>query len=383
MNFLTENGGSLFRAGHLIGSGIIGPRFRAALCVAALAATLPGAALAHGGEGLDEAAVWTAWRPTPEIVLATLALVLVYARGIGRRASAAGTAPRWRHAVFFIGVGAVFLALQSPIDPMAERLFWMHQVQHMLLRLIGPMLIALPAPQGLLTAGLPRGIRRRVLVPVLSIGPLRAAFRVLTRPDVAFALFVASLYFWQIPSVHNAALLDPFIHYLMHFTMLAAGLLFWFLVFDPRDPPKSIAYPLRLLMLLGTILSNILLGSLTTLKETVLYTVYDIEGRLFGIDPLTDEVTGGYTIWVPSSMMCVIAILIVAHRWGGNEQKVHARRFQWSSSNSRALDYPETAEELRIVTEAPNRSAALVLSALSLSIFLAVVTTVVLIHTLT
>jgi cytochrome c oxidase assembly factor CtaG len=49
-----------------------------------------------------------------------------------------------------------FFALQSPIDPVAEHLFFVHQIQ-LLLGRVTPMFIMLSAPQGLLVAGMPTG----------------------------------------------------------------------------------------------------------------------------------------------------------------------------------------------------------------------------------
>ncbi|HDZ74511.1 MAG TPA: hypothetical protein ENH55_17445 [Aurantimonas coralicida] len=56
---------------------------------------------------------------------------------------------------------------------------------------------------------------------------------------VSFVLFVLSLYVWQIPPVHNAALLNSLIHWAMHLTMLATGLLFFAMVFGRRDVPSA------------------------------------------------------------------------------------------------------------------------------------------------
>ncbi len=338
----------------------------------------PRSAWAHGGEELAMDAFWGNWNFTPDIVAVTALVILLYIRGARRRRN--GSREGRRHLLFFSGVAAMFLSLQSPIDPMAERLFWMHQVQHLLLRMIGPMLIALAAPQGTLVAGLPQGFSRRVFAPVAWNRSVGGTFRFLIRPEIAFALFLAALYVWQIPRLHNASVLNDAIHYTMHVTMLLAGLLFWFLIFDRRDPPKGISYPVRALMLIGAIVSNILLGAITTLKETVLYTAYDVAGRLFDINPLTDETTGGFVIWIPGSMMCIIAIIVVMHRWGEYERRSNMRRLSWSFSNSRALEWPETAEELRLKVATPNRVTGLVLGATSLSIFIFVFATAVWVH---
>src|SRR3546814_4591863 len=101
--------------------------------------------------------------------------------------------------------------------------------------------------------------------------------------------FIASLYAWEVPSWHNAALLNDGIHYLMHVTMLVAGLFFWWLVLDRRPPPQGLRHGVRLMMLWLAILSNIILGGYTALKHDVLYTAYDSFGRLYGIPAITDR----------------------------------------------------------------------------------------------
>ncbi len=351
------------------------------IAVALLLGLASGAALAHGGGDLGAGNIWSRWQFSPEIVVLTLLLVAVYLRGMARRKRVRNPLPPLRHVLFLSGVAVVFLALQSPIDPIAERLFSMHQVQHILLRMLGPMLIALSGPEGVLIAGLPGFARRNILAPVVSNRPVQVVFRVLTRPLVAFTLFLASLFIWQIPAIHNAAIENDALHYLMHVTMLAAGLVFFWLIFDRRDPPHSMRYGARLLMLVGTIVSNILIGSLTTLKSVVLYTAYDIDGRLFGLTPIADETTGGYIMWMPASMMCIIAILIALHGWGKHEERLYQRRRnRWSSSNSAALEFPQTAEELRLKVKTANRGTALTLLAVYLTMLVGVFSLAIAIH---
>lgn len=315
--------------------------------VLAAAALVPGAVFAHGGEGLTARLAWSAWSLTPEISGPMLLIVIIYVRGALRRRSVAQPPSAARHALFLAGMLALFLSLQSPIDPMGERMFVMHQIQHFLLRMVGPMLIMLSHPQGVLVAGLPDRVRRTLLAPMMRSGALSATFDLFTRPVVAFVLFVLSLYFWQVPSVHNAALLDPMIHWLMHLTMLAAGLLFFAMIFDHRDVPSAPPHFLRILLLFATILANIFLGAITVFKTDVLYTAYDIEGRLFGIAPLSDETIGGLILWVPASMMSVVAILVVVYDWNRTEAKRvrrghghagprHASAEAWNQNEGRA-----------------------------------------------
>jgi putative membrane protein len=71
------------------------------------------------------------------------------------RAAEIGRHERLRHLAFFGGLAALFIALQSPIEPISDHLFVAHQVEHMLLRTGAPMLLMLAAPQAALLRGLP------------------------------------------------------------------------------------------------------------------------------------------------------------------------------------------------------------------------------------
>lgn len=336
-------------------------------------------ALAHGGEEITERTAGSAWHITPDIVIPTALVAAIYVAGVIHRRTGRKATPWWRQAMFFAGLGAVFLALQSPIDSIAERLFFVHQIQHLMLRMLGPMLLALSWPQGLLTAGLPTAVKGILLAPTVRNPALRQTFVFLAHPVVTTLLFILALYFWEIPRYHDLALLNESVHYLMHVTMLLAGLLFWWRVFDRRAPasgidlddderwwrpfarrrnPHGLGYGVRLMMLLIVILSNILLGSYTTLKTTVLYGAYDVLGRLYDYSPLTDEQIGGIIIWIPSSMMCLIAILIVIHLWGRHETRMDAWRVAQPSSNAAALLYPATGAALVKRARPKNRAMA-------------------------
>lgn len=283
-------------------------------------------ALAHGGGSLTNETAFSTWRLTPDIVVPTLLAIAIYVRGMMRRSAIASPVPWWRHLFFFAGVSALFMALQSPVDPLAERLFFVHQIQHLLLRMIGPLLIALSSPQGMLTAGLPRSLRQNALAPIVRNKWVRGLFGFIGGPVVVTTLFIAALYVWEVPKLHNAALLNDTIHYAMHVTMLLAGLMFWWRVLEHRAPPQGIRFGIRLMMLWFAILSNILLGSYTTFKTAVLYDAYDVAGRLFGYRAIVDEQIGGVIIWIPNSMMCLVAILIVIHRFGLHETRTEDRR---------------------------------------------------------
>jgi putative membrane protein len=289
----------------------------------ALMVSPPGVAMASSGPVADTPI--SAWDLGPGVLVPTLLVCAVYVSGLMRRPVSFDEKP-WRNMAFIWGVIAIFLSLASPIDALADHLFFMHQIQHMLVRVVGPMLIALAQPQAMLIAGLPRWIRRRVLSPFAGSSLVRSTGGLLTRPAMVTALFVGMLYVWQWPPLHDLAILNEGVHYVMHLTMLTTGLMFFWRVFDQRPTPKGARFGVRLMMLWIAVLANIPIGAYITLKTRELYPAYDVAGRLFGMTPLDDEGLGGFIMWAPTSMMMLVALLIVVHAWGVHETAVESRR---------------------------------------------------------
>ena len=315
------------------------------------------------------ALVWNRWTFEPDIVIPIFLVCLVYGLGLLRRRAVSALLQIWRHLSFGAGMAIVYLALESPLDGVADHLFWGHQIQHMLLRMAGPMLIALSMPQAMLISGLPSALRRGALAPFVGNGVLRLLFSTLTNAWVVTALFIVALVFWQFPPLHDAAILDDRIHYAMHVTMLAAGLLFWWRIFDMRPPPVGLGFGSRIMMLWIVTLAQIGLGAYLTLKTELLYPAYDVAGRLFGINPLTDEATGGFIIWVPSAMMFLVAAILIIHMWGKHEDRVWAARPAWSESNSDAMRYPTTGAALIELARPKNRKLAIGVTGFALAVF--------------
>ena len=292
------------------------------VAAAVLAALLP-PAFAHAGAHV---VAGSAWRFTPDIVVATsIAAALYFAglRRLGGRESSPGAA---RIACFIAGLLSILVALQSPLDAFADHSFAMHQVQHLLLHATGPMLVMLGLPQGPMAAGTPLALRRWVIQPATSSRALRWLVGALSRPPVAAGLFIGALYAWQIPRYHDMAVLDDGVHYAMHISMLVAGLVFFRCVFDPRPEPFGAPVRTRMLIVWAALAANIVLGAYTALKQGVLYAAYDQAGRAWELDALADEQIGGLVAWIPGSMMYVAAALLLLDLWSRHETRADERR---------------------------------------------------------
>ena len=261
---------------------------------------------------------WSLWTLTPFIVTATGLVLWLYARGLAHASIV-------QRIGFAAGSALLLLALQSPIDALAAHSFALHQVQHVMVHALGPMLLGLSAPAAAMIAGMPSWLLRRAYVPIASVGSARTAFAFLSKPLVAAAHYIAALLFWLLPAVQKQALLDPLVHDLMHLSMLLAGLFFYFCVFDPRSPPVGSGYGARVFALLSALFVNIPLGAYLSYKETLLYPAYGSAERA-GLTPLVDERLGGLIQYVPGSMMLVIAILLVLAAWHRREVRLQGWR---------------------------------------------------------
>src|SRR5437763_4838555 len=168
------------------------------------------------------------WSIEPPLVYVVLAALLYCLGGRGRRARHEPL----RTLSFVAGLATIVLALDSPIDDAADRLFWVHMLQHVLLLTVAPPLILLGRPWPRMWRALPLNFRTNVgrgLVRSGAAAPLRR----LARPLPAFILFNGALIFWHIPAMYNATLNSNAVHQLEHAIFFFAALLFWARVIDP------------------------------------------------------------------------------------------------------------------------------------------------------
>ena len=263
---------------------------------------------------LDFLRWWVPWEPSALVVVVFALAVWLYWRG-ARRSPV--TAPWHRQLLFWVGLLIVYTGLHTRLDYYAEHEFFIHRIQHMGLHHMGPFLIALAYPGVTMRRGLPAAWRKRWLQPVLASAPVRWFFDVLLNPFVAALLFVGLIYLWLWPAVHFDAMLDWRLYRVMNFSMAADGMLFWWLILDHRPrPPARLSPGVRVFVALAVILPQILIGAYISFTTTDLYPIYSLCGRAFaGMPALMDQHLGGLILWIPSSMMSVLAALIAFGHW--------------------------------------------------------------------
>jgi putative membrane protein len=255
---------------------------------------------------------WAGWSIEPPLAYVALAGLLYWLGGRGR--SAAARDPL-RVAAFAGGLVTIVLALDSPIDYYADKLFWVHMLQHVLLLTVAPPLILLGRPWPRMWRGLPLQWRTKVgraLVRHRATAPLRA----LARPIPAWLLFSGGIVAWHIPAAYDATLSSGATHQLEHAIFFFTGLLFWARVIDPGPLRPRLVWPVRIAYVVGAMFVGFTLGLTLVLAPQPLYAHYAaLAHRPGGITALDDQQLAGGMMWVPGSISYTIAVLIGLYRW--------------------------------------------------------------------
>src|SRR2546430_8246768 len=121
-------------------------------------------------------ALLQSWTLDPWLIAVLVIACAIYGRGWwwlhNRRPERFGI---WEFLAFQASLLALFLALASPLDALAELLLQVHMIQHLVLMMVVPPLLWLGAPMLPLLHGLPRPVVKRGVGPLLAWAALRAA----------------------------------------------------------------------------------------------------------------------------------------------------------------------------------------------------------------
>ena len=209
----------------------------------------PGTSAAHGaGHAAPTAAIllegWT-FDPSVWVPVSLAALAYWRARVLVDRRHPSNPVPRWRLASWLAGLGAIVVALASPVEAFDTTLFSVHMVQHLLLTMVAAPLLVLAAPITLLLRVSTPEARRHWILPVLH----SRVVRVISHPLVAWSLFAAVMWATHFSPLFDAALEDETLHRLEHALYMGSALLFWWPVIGADPSPHRLGYPARLFYL--------------------------------------------------------------------------------------------------------------------------------------
>ena len=255
-----------------------------------------------------------AWEFEPLVLFPLLVLGALYLAGRARlaRLSHQGTSGESREAWFFAaGYATLALALLSPIHTFSEELFFVHMLQHVLLMSVAAPLLLLANPMPVMLWSLPP--RARTLAGrglAAESRPVRC-LRLLTRPLLAWPLFVLDLWLWHQPAPYQAALQNEALHYVQHLCFFLTAVLFWWPVIGPAPVRSRLRYPARMLYVFLAWVPNSVLGAGFTFAPAVLVPFYETRPRHWGLDALTDQQLAGLLMWVPGDAIYAAAMMVL------------------------------------------------------------------------
>lgn len=279
------------------------------------------AAAAHEGVQAGQSA-WTRWNLDPELLVPVALLTGLYLRGLRVWRDRSREHPPWRTACYLAGMALLVLAIESPLDALAEHHFSAHMIQHELLMMFVAPLILLGAPTTPVLRGVPRGVRRRLVRPLARRREAAFAYRALSHPLTALAAFTAILWAWHLaPGWYDAAVRDDLVHDAQHLSFALAGGLIWWCVIDPRPLRARLGYVGRMGFLVVASTPKSFLGALIVFAEEPLYGFWNDAPPILALTPLEDQELGGMLMWVPSQMMFLLAVGLVFAVWARKSEQ--------------------------------------------------------------
>lgn len=294
-------------------------------------------------------AALSSWELRLDVILVLATAGAIYTLGWRRlrgrtggrnRPSPWSAAAPWRPVAYLGGLFLLGIALMSPIDVLGSQLFLMHMVQHVLLVMIVPPLLLLANPMPFWLWGMPDRARLEVGRLFRRGGRLRRGLKTLTGRGHVWLYFVIAYWGWHDPTAYGLALENSFVHDLEHISFVMVSTLFWWHVIPSGPHIHTTLSPLaRAAYVLSAFPPNMLAGLAIAFAREPLYEHYEYVPRIFGLSVMDDQRIAGVIMWVPGSMMYMIAALIFVGRWLKQEsEKPVLPKSTWD--NDQALAAP-------------------------------------------
>ncbi|MFC4370342.1 cytochrome c oxidase assembly protein [Citricoccus nitrophenolicus] len=246
--------------------------------------------------------------------------------------------PVLRTACFLLGLGILFWVTSGAPAIYGQVLFSAHMVAHMTLTMIAPMFLVLGAPVTLALRSLPartdgtRGAREWILWLVHS--PFA---RFVTNPVVAAVNFAGSILVFYYTPIFGFALQEHLGHEFMNVHFLLTGYLFASVMIGIDPLPRTVLYPMRLVILLATMAFHAFIGVAMTSSESLLQASwFGSTGRDWGLSAIADQQIGGAVMWGIGEVPTVIMAVVVSVMWSRNDAKETRRLDRKADLNDEA-----------------------------------------------
>jgi putative copper resistance protein D len=267
----------------------------------------------------DAANLLLGWGFEPTVLLPLLLAAILWWRLLAAvdRAHPEHRVPGRQRWAFLGGLLVISVALDSGLARYDTTLFSVHMVQHILLALVAPPLVALGAPITQLLRASSPGTRTGTILPFLNSRLLRT----LGHPLVAGLLFAGVMWGTHFSPLFDSALESSLIHELEHALYLTAGLLFWLPVVGLDPSPYRMSFPARIGYVFLQMPQNSFLAMAILFADAPLYAHYATLGAPYGIDALADQRLAAGIMWFVGDVVFLVALLWVLAAWMRSEDR--------------------------------------------------------------
>ena len=253
------------------------------------------------------------WAPVPSVIIVLLCAVYLR-RFIQARRSARTSrgVELWRLGSWLLGLTALAAALISPIDTLADQVFFIHMIQHVLLLDLVPIFLILGLSKVLL-----RPIARTVLELERGLG-------IIAHPAFAVLAYAGLMIVWHIPALYDAALEYDTVHVLEHVTFASIGALYWWHLLSPVRSNVMTGFS-PVIYMVSTKFAVGFLGVAITFAREPLYAFYERGEQVWGLPPVDDQAVAGAIMGLEQSIVMGIALAFLFVRALSESERQSAR----------------------------------------------------------
>ena len=256
----------------------------------------------------------TQWSTGPFAWVVLVLLVLAgawYLRAVSRLQAKGRRWPPGRTAAFLGGLASIELAFGSSVATFSMSDFSSHVIQHMILMILAPPLLALSAPSTLiLQTSSPR------TKSALLRGLRSPAFRVLSHPITVWFLYYGFMFVFFLSALLGFAMTHMALMDFINVVFLAGGTLFWWPMVSPDPIPSwRMGYAAKFVNLLVGVPFESFLGIALMSESSPAAAIYSLSGTH----------AGGGVLWSISELSIAAAMFPMYRQWMRSDER-EARR---------------------------------------------------------
>jgi putative copper resistance protein D len=279
-----------------------------------------------------------------------LGAIALYLYGVMRLRARGDGWPIARTLSWVSGMLVLIYVTNGAPNAYQEFMFSTHMVGHMILSMMVPVLLVPGAPVTLLSRVQTArkdgswGLREWVL---WAVHTPYAWF--ISHPLFAGLNFALSLVMFYYTPLFRWSTEEHLGHQWMLVHFLITGYLFVQALIGVDPQPHRPGYPLKLILLIGTMAFHAFFGlSLMNEKSLLLADWFGSMGRTWGDDPLTDQAVGGAFAWGVGELPTIVITTIVVWQWSRSDDRERRRldRASDRSGNKDLEDYNAMLENL-------------------------------------